>query len=51
MFNLDAIDRHFPIRRDGQPSYRDGQKMAIEFTLNAFNDGKKIVILEGLQLP
>ncbi len=47
MFNLDAIDDHFPIRVNGQASYRDGQKKAIEFALKAFNDGKKIVIIEG----
>jgi Rad3-related DNA helicase len=47
MFNLEAIDNHFPIRKDGQASYREGQKNAIEFTLNAFNEGKRIVILEG----
>lgn len=40
-FNLDAIDRHFP-----KESYRDGQKECIEFALNAFNAGKKVVILE-----
>jgi hypothetical protein len=47
MFNLDAIDNHFPIRVNGRPSYRDGQKKAIEFALDAFNQGKRIVILEG----
>lgn len=40
-FNLDTIDRHFP-----KDAYRDGQKECIEFALNAFNDGKKVVILE-----
>lgn len=39
--NIDAIDKHFP-----KSSYRDGQKEAIEFVVNSFNDGKKIVILE-----
>lgn len=47
MFNLDAIDDHFPMRVDGQPSYREGQKGAIEFALKAFNEGKHIVIIEG----
>src|SRR5262245_22716420 len=47
MFNLSTIDNHFPIRQNGQPSYRDGQKKAIEFVLEAFNQDKKIVILEG----
>ncbi len=47
MFNLDAIDNHFPIVVDGKPSYREGQKRAVEFALNAFNSGKKLVIIEG----
>lgn len=47
MFNLDAIDAHFPIKVDGAASYREGQKKAIEFTLNAFNEGKKVVFIEG----
>lgn len=47
MFNLDAIDDHFPIRVDGKASYREGQKKAIEFALNSFNSGKQIVIIEG----
>ncbi len=29
-----------------KPSYREGQKACIEFAVKAFNDGKKIVILE-----
>jgi len=40
-FDLDAIDASFP-----KPSYRDGQKEAIEFALESFNAGKRIVILE-----
>jgi len=35
------IDTNFPME-----SYRDGQKKCIEFAVNAFNNGKKIVILE-----
>ena len=40
-FDLSRIDDSFPM-----PSYRDGQKEAIEFVLESFNDGKRIVILE-----
>lgn len=40
-FNLNNIDNHFP-----KDNYRDGQKEAIEFALDAFNNGKMIVILE-----
>lgn len=40
-FELSRIDDSFP-----KPSYRDGQKEAIEFALKSFNAGKKIVILE-----
>lgn len=40
-FNLDAIDQHFPMEE-----YREGQKETIEFALNAFNQGKNLVILE-----
>ena len=48
MFNLDAIDNHFPMRdAEGKASYREGQKGAIEFALNAFNQDKKIVIIEA----
>jgi Rad3-related DNA helicase len=47
MFNLEAIDDHFPKRVDGQASYREGQKKAIEFALNAFNSGKRVVLIEG----
>jgi Rad3-related DNA helicase len=39
--DLDSIDKHFP-----KEAYRDGQKETIEFAVNAFNSGKKIVILE-----
>lgn len=41
MFNLGAIKHHFP-----KDNFREGQLEAIEFALNAFNSGKKIVILE-----
>lgn len=47
MFNLDAIDNHFPIRVDDKASYREGQRKAIEFALNAFNEGKRVVLIEG----
>lgn len=40
-FELSAIDASFP-----KPTYRDGQKEAIEFALKSFNNGKRIVILE-----
>ena len=39
--NSASIDAHFP-----KEHYREGQKEAIEFAVNAFNDGKTIVILE-----
>lgn len=39
--NVDDIDSSFP-----KESYRDGQKRCIEFAVNAFNSGKRIVILE-----
>ena len=39
--DLDTIDSNFP-----KQEYRDGQKEAIEFAVNAFNSGKKLVILE-----
>jgi len=35
------IDKHFP-----KPSYREGQREAIEFAIKAFNSGKKFVVLE-----
>jgi len=41
-FDLDAIDKHFPMA-----DYRPGQKDAIEFAANAFNNGKRIVIIEA----
>lgn len=41
LFDIDSIDKHFV-----KDSYRDGQKECIEFALNAFNSGKKFVILE-----
>lgn len=41
MFDLDRIDSCFP-----KSNYRDGQKKAIEFACNAFNNGKKVVIME-----
>lgn len=40
-YQLDDIDSNFP-----KESYREGQKEAIEFAINAFNNGKKLVILE-----
>jgi len=40
-FRLDQIDNYFP-----KEKYRDGQKEAIEFILDSYNNGKKIVILE-----
>ncbi len=39
--DLEDIDSNFPME-----SYRDGQKKCIEFVVNAFNSGKRIVILE-----
>jgi len=41
ILNVANIDAHFPME-----SYRDGQKRCIEFAINAFNSGKRIVILE-----
>jgi Rad3-related DNA helicase len=41
-FDVDAIDDHFPMEE-----YREGQKSAIEYAANAFNSGKKIVIIEA----
>lgn len=38
---LETIDKHFP-----KQEYREGQRESIEFAINAFNSGKKIVILE-----
>jgi ATP-dependent DNA helicase DinG len=42
MYDLNLIDQHFPF-----DNFRDGQKEAIEAILNAYNEGKKYVILEG----
>ena len=42
MFNTSDIDKNFV-----KPAYREGQREAIEFALNAFNSGKKIVIIEA----
>ncbi|MDB4490247.1 DEAD/DEAH box helicase family protein [bacterium] len=39
--SVDNIDSHFP-----KESYRKGQKEAIEFACEAFNSGKRIVMLE-----
>jgi Rad3-related DNA helicase len=39
--SLDSIDSSFP-----KQHYRQGQREAIEFAVNSFNSGKKIVILE-----
>lgn len=40
-FDPSKIDQAFPME-----SYRDGQKKCIEYAVNAFNNGKRIVILE-----
>lgn len=40
-FDIADIDKHFY-----KSEYREGQREAIEFTLNAFNSGKKVVMLE-----
>lgn len=40
-FDPSKIDDAFPME-----SYRDGQKKCIEYAVNAFNNGKRIVILE-----
>lgn len=40
-FSLDQIDYNFP-----KAQYREGQKEAIEFACRAFNEGKRVVILE-----
>lgn len=42
MYDLNLIDQHFPF-----DNFRPGQKEAIEAILNAYNEGKKYVILEG----
>lgn len=41
MLDLQTIDKHFP-----KEHYREGQREAIEFAVNALNSGKRIVILE-----
>lgn len=43
-YDLDVsrIDEFFPM-----PTYRDGQKGAIKTVLKAFNDGKKVVLIEA----
>jgi Rad3-related DNA helicase len=41
-FDSNLIDQNFP-----KPEYREGQRKAIEFAVNAFNKGIKIVIIEG----
>lgn len=41
MFDLNKIDACFP-----KESYRPGQRECIEFAINSFNAGKKIVVLE-----
>lgn len=47
MIDLSEIDDAFPIRDGDKPSFRDGQREAIEFIAKAFNSGKRFVILEG----
>lgn len=42
LYNVDKIDDCFPME-----SFRKGQKEAIEQIVNAFNDGKRFVVLEG----
>ena len=42
MYNTADIDKLFV-----KSSYREGQKEAIEFALNAFNSGKRIVVIEA----
>ena len=41
MFDVDRIEECFPKKQ-----FRDGQKKAIEFACNAFNEGVKVVVLE-----
>ena len=41
-FNPGDVDKHFPFS-----SYRDGQKEAIDYAIDAFNSGKEIVIIEA----
>jgi Rad3-related DNA helicase len=42
MYDLSLIDKHFPL-----DEFRPGQRECIEAILNAFNEGKKFVILEA----
>lgn len=42
MLDISQIDDKFPF-----PEMRDGQRECIEFILNSFNSGKRIVIVEG----
>jgi ATP-dependent DNA helicase DinG len=41
-FSIDKIDQCFPL-----PTFREGQREAIECIINAFNEGKKYVLLEA----
>ena len=41
-FSIDKIDQFFPL-----PTYREGQKEAIECVINAFNSGYDFVLLEA----
>ena len=43
----EAVDRHFPIKVDGKPSYRKHQKETILKILKAFENGKKFVAVDG----
>jgi Rad3-related DNA helicase len=40
-FDVSKIDDAFPME-----NYRDGQRKCIEYAINAFNNGKRIVVLE-----
>lgn len=40
-FSLDKIDSAFPME-----SFREGQRSAVEYIINSFNNGKRIVIIE-----
>lgn len=42
MFDLDKIDEYFPF-----DEFREGQREAIEYALNAFSNGKRFVIIEA----
>lgn len=41
LFDLQQLDKSFPMA-----SYRDGQRECLEYAINAYNSGKRIVILE-----